>query len=56
MTAIIRGFSRAPSATDENTDSLFSVLMFTLVGLLLSICVFLAFGLMPVVESYTFLN
>jgi len=56
MTAIVRAFSRAPSATDENTDSLFPVLMFTLVGLLLSICVFLAIGLMPMVESYTFLN
>jgi hypothetical protein len=54
MTAIITVFSRAFSATNEDFDSVFPVLMFTVVGPLLSICLVLAFGAPPMVEFETF--
>jgi hypothetical protein len=50
MTAIVRVLSHAFSASNEDSGSVFPVLMFTAVGLLLSICLVLAFGATPMVE------
>jgi hypothetical protein len=54
MTAIARIVSRAFSATNEECDSLYPVLMFTVVGLLLSICLVFANGAPPFVGFETF--
>jgi hypothetical protein len=54
MTAIVKAVSLALSATNEECDSLFPVLMFTVAGLLLSICLVLAIGAPPFVEFETF--
>lgn len=43
MTAIVRALSRAFSATNEESDSALPFLMFTVVGLLLTISLVLAF-------------
>jgi hypothetical protein len=54
MATVIRVFSRAFHATNAESDSALPVLMFTVVGLLLSICLVLAFGALPFVELETF--
>ena len=54
MTAIVRTVLRAFSVKNEEYDSALPVLMFTIVGLLLSISFVLAFGLPPFAEFETF--
>ena len=50
MTVFIRAVSSAFTRTNEECDTLFPVLMFTVVGLLLTICLVLANGAPPLAE------
>ena len=54
MAAIARIFWHAFDATEAESDSALPILMFSLVGLLLSICLVLAFGASPFVGFETF--
>lgn len=54
MTAIVGFFSRTVSATNEDSGSAFPVVVFSVVGLLISICIVLAFGAPPLVELEIF--
>ena len=54
MATFIRAFAYAFDATKVESDSALPVLMFTLVGLLLSICLVLALGAPPFVGFETF--
>ena len=54
MTAIILAITSAFSGTEDECDALFPVLMFSIVGLLLSICLVLASGVQPPVGFEVF--
>ena len=54
MAALAEAFSRAFQATNIESDSALPVLMFTVVGLLLSLCLAVALGAPPFVEFETF--
>ena len=54
MTVFTRAVSSAFTRTNEECDSLFPILMFTVVGLLLTICLVLASGAPALAEFGTF--
>lgn len=54
MTTITGPFSRAIHAASLESDSTLPVLMFTVIGLLLSLCLVLALGAPPFVEFEMF--
>jgi hypothetical protein len=49
MSAIVKAFSRAFSATDEEADSALPFLMFTVIGLLMMIGLVIAYEAPPLV-------